>query len=302
MIAFLSGGTGTPKLIAGARRLIKDESITVIVNTAEDMWYQGGFLSPDIDTVLYLFAGVLDREKWWGIANDSFVTHTSLLSFGVDAYLTLGDRDRATTIARAELLRNGLSLTGATRELSRQMGISAEILPMSDTPVASMIDTPSGTMHFQHYWVKHKGNLPITKVRRVSEQEPDATKEVMDALTKADLVVIGPSNPITSILPILSCTGVTEALQNKPVVAVSPFIGDEPVSGPAKDLMIASGAESNSRGVASLYREFVTTFIQDVRDSCDLPGSVRYDTLMKDEMIAADLMRCILSCASRYQK
>jgi len=302
MIVFLSGGTGTPKLVAGARKLVKDEHITVIVNTAEDMWYQGGFLSPDIDTVLYLFAGVLDREKWWGIANDSFITHTSLLSLGVDAYLTLGDRDRATTIARAELFRKGLSLTDATRELSRHMGISAEILPMSDTPVASMIDTPSGTMHFQHYWVKHKGNLPITRVRRVSEQEPCATQGVLDALHKADLVVIGPSNPITSILPILSCTGVTEALRNKTVVAVSPFIGDEPVSGPAKDLMIASGAESNSRGVASLYEDIVTTFIQDVRDTCELPGSVRYDTLMKNEMVAADLMQGILSCASKEGK
>ncbi len=294
MITFLSGGTGTPKLIAGARHLINDDSITVIVNTAEDMWYQGGHLSPDIDTVLYLFTGLLNQETWWGITNDSFITHTSLLSLGVDAYLALGDWDRATTIARAEYLRSGCSLTMATQAISEKMGVSATILPMSDTPVASVVDTKTGTMHFQEYWVKHKGTCAITGVRRVSDTEPCATTEVLDALLQADLIVIGPSNPITSILPILSCAGVREALHKKPVVAISPFIGDEPVSGPAKDLMIASGLEPNSRGVASLYEGIISTFIQDIIDPVDVTGSVRYDTMMKNETIAVELMQCIL--------
>ncbi|MBN1166776.1 MAG: 2-phospho-L-lactate transferase [Methanospirillaceae archaeon] len=294
MITFLSGGTGTPKLLAGAREILGDGAITVIVNTAEDMWYQGGHLSPDIDTVLYLFAGLLNKETWWGIAGDSFVTHKALRSLGSDAYLSLGDRDRATTIIRGDYLRSGLSLTEATKMLSGVFGLSATIIPMCDTPVASMVQTETGIMHFQEYWVKHRGTCAITGIVRESDKEPCATREVISSIQDAEMVVIGPSNPVTSILPILSCAGVRQALAKKRVVAISPFIGDEPVSGPARDLMIAHGVIPDSRGVFLMYSDFLDIFIQDESDPVTVPGSVRCNTLMKNETIAADLMRRIL--------
>ncbi len=294
MITFLSGGTGTPKLLAGTRQILHDDAITVIVNTAEDMWYQGGHLSPDIDTVLYLFAGLLNKETWWGIAGDSFVTHKALQSLGSDAYLALGDRDRATTIIRGDYLRSGLSLTEATKRLSEMFGLCATILPMCDTPVSSMVQTETGSMHFQEYWVKHRGTCAITGIVWESDTEPEATTEVISSIQEAELVVIGPSNPVTSILPILSCSGVREALAKKRVIAISPFIGDEPVSGPARDLMIAHGVIPDSRGVFLMYSDFLDIFIQDESDPVTVPGSVRCNTLMKNDSIASDLMGRIL--------
>ena len=293
-ITFLSGGTGTPKLLRGARLLIDDTDIAVIVNTGEDLWYQGGHISPDIDTVLYLFGGILNTDTWWGITGDTFVTHDQLSSLGEDTYLAVGDRDRATELLRAELIRKGMSLTDATRELCRRLSVHTAVIPMTDQEYTTMIRTPEGIIHFQEYWVKHRGQVPILEVLRMPPYVPDAAKSALDAIRRSEMVIIGPSNPVTSILPILECKGIIEAIRQKPTVAVSPFIGDQPVSGPARELMIAKSLEPTSAGVYAAYADIIDLFIQDIRDPVEVPGALRCDTLMTGPEVARDIIDLIL--------
>jgi LPPG:FO 2-phospho-L-lactate transferase len=294
-VAFLSGGTGTPKLIRGFRNHLNDSDISVIVNTAEDLWIYGSHLSPDIDTVMYLFAGILNTDSWWGIKGDTTITNDTLKELGEDVYLTLGDRDRALNIARARMLNSGMTLTGATMELCKRLGIKANILPMTDSEYTTYIKTGDLLIHFQEYWVKHRGNLDIEEVVRVGNDQVFGTKEAIDAINNADLVVIGPSNPVTSISPILECSGVKDALKDSFVVAVSPFIGNEPVSGPAKALMEAWRMTPDSAGTYELYNEFTDLFIQDIRDIITLEDGVKLDTLMKTEDVSSKLAGEIIS-------
>jgi len=279
------------------REHLPDQEICVVVNTAEDLWISGNHLSPDIDTLLYLFSGPLDTTAWWGLAGDTYYTHREALQLGADEFIAIGDRDRAMHIARGELLRQGCRLTGATLELSRRLGVKGRILPMTDTPVRTMIATDAGEIHFQEYWVRHRGSLAVRQVLRRWEEPPRATPEVLEALLSAEAVVIGPSNPITSILPILECEGVREALAKQQVLALSPFIGDTPVSGPAGALMRAWGLEPNSRATRDLYAAFLDRFIQDETDPVEVPGSVRLDTLMtsieKSARLAAEVLALI---------
>jgi len=295
MITFLSGGTGTPKLLEGARNVIPDSEISVIVNTGEDIWYQGGHISPDVDTVMYLFAGLLNTDTWWGVRGDSFLTHDVLKTLLPASYMSIGDKDRAVHIARAEWLKKGMTLTRVTQQLCSHFGVSATILPMSDSPYTTYVRTAKGDIHFQEYWVRYRGNTDIYAVLHVPDEQPPATPEVIDAIRKAEVVIIGPSNPVTSILPILSCTGVREELAQKKVIAISPFIGEGPVSGPAAQLMKTMKYPADSTGVRALYADLVDVFIQDERDTAQVPGSVRLDTLMKTPAIAERLMREILT-------
>jgi len=295
MITFLSGGTGTPKLIRGMRRYLPDDEIAVVGNTAEDVWISGNFLSPDVDTLIYLFAGTLNTDTWWGLNGDTFATHEELIRLGGGEYVAIGDRDRALHIVRSDLLRQGMSLTGATAHLCSSLGVRSLILPMTDTPVATIIRTGGRKIHFQEFWVRYKGALPIEDVARTWDTPPCATREVLSAIRSSEAVIIGPSNPITSILPILECQGVKEALLEIPVVAVSPFIGDAPVSGPAGSLMRALGHAPNSLATRELYREVLDHFIQDIRDPAEVPGAVRMDTLMNTPEVDASLAAGILS-------
>ncbi len=289
MITLLSGGTGTPKLLRGVRHHTSDEKINIVVNTAEDVWISGGHLSPDIDTVMYLFSGVLNTGTWWGIAGDTFLTHKALLDLGTDEYIAIGDRDRAVQIARGDLLTHGKTLTEATTILCTSMGIKARVLPMTDSPVATMVRSAGEYIHFQEYWVRCKGSIPVEEVKRFPESPPPATPDVIRAIVEADAVIIGPSNPVTSILPILECQGVREALHDQFVVAVSPFIGQAPFSGPAGELMKARGLAPSAYGTWELYREFLDLFVQDERDTVTVPGAVRLDTMMTSEQKSREL-------------
>ena len=295
MITFLSGGTGTPKLLRGMRELLDERDITVVVNTAEDTWLSGNHLSPDIDTVMYLFAGILDTNRWWGIKSDSYITHDLLARLGIEEYIAVGDQDRAVHAARGEMLRGGMRLTEITRALCRTLDIRATVLPMTDSVVTTYVRTALGEIHFQEYWVKHRGEVAIDGVVRRFDEPPTATDEVVRAIEGSDAVVIGPSNPVTSISPILECAGVREALRRQHVIAVSPFIGDAPISGPAAALMQAFGKEPSSAGTYGLYEDFVDVFIQDTRDPVELEGALRQDTLMVNRGKSLDLAKSILT-------
>ncbi|MFQ6062527.1 MAG: 2-phospho-L-lactate transferase [Methanosarcinales archaeon] len=260
----LSGGTGTPKLLNGLKRIIQEDAITVIVNTAEDFWLSGNFVCPDIDTVLYTFADLIDKSKWWGIKNDTFKTYEFLKNLGYTEKLQIGDLDRAIHILRSELIRNGFTLTQATSEIAKKFKIKAKILPMSNNEISTIIKTLNREMHFQDFWIAHKGEPEVIGVEFKGIMEPSS--EVISALESEKDVIIGPSNPITSIGPIIALNGIKKLLKQKNVIAISPIIGHQPVSGPAGKLMHACGYEVSSSGVIECYKEFLDTFIIDVRD------------------------------------
>ena len=295
----LSGGTGTPKLLQGFRRIIPDEEITVIVNTAEDIIVSSSLVSPDVDTILYLFSGVLDFSKWWGIKNDTFHTNNALKKMGINEKLMLGDADRATCIFRQQLIQKGLCLTEATLSLSCALGIKAKILPMCNEKVDTMIKTPEGVLHFQDFWVGARGTPEVLDVDITGIRKAKPTKEVLDALEYEDNVIIGPSNPITSIGPILALKGINEILKTKKVIAVSPIIGDSPVSGPAGKLMSAKGYPVTSSGVARCYGDILDIMVIDDRDTANESDigvrTVRFDTIMtsveKSESLARNILK-----------
>ncbi|WP_048084923.1 2-phospho-L-lactate transferase [Archaeoglobus profundus] len=262
-MAVLSGGTGTPKLLRGLKELA---DFAVIVNTAEDIWISGNRVSPDIDSVLYTLAGIIDDEKWWGIKGDTFRTHEMLLKLGWDEFMAIGDLDRAVHIFRSELLRKGLTLTEATRELRKALGVEQEVLPMCDEDVETRIVTDEGDMHFQEFWVKRKGKPEVIDVYFRGIERARATKDVLRVLKSCDFVLIGPSNPITSIMPIFSIRGVKNFLIDKTVIAVSPIVGNEAVSGPAGKFMRAKGYEVSPLGVADVYKDFLDILVVDDAD------------------------------------
>jgi LPPG:FO 2-phospho-L-lactate transferase len=300
MITFLSGGTGTPKLLRGMQKVMDRHELSVIVNTAEDIWISGNHISPDVDTVMYLFAGILNTDTWWGVRNDTFTTHDEITRLGIDEFIAIGDRDRAVHIARGDMMRNGMRLTNATKILCDRLGVRENILPMTDTEVTTQVRTGIGLIHFQEYWIRAKGKIEIQNVVRNFTVPPVATEEGLAAIEASDAVVIGPSNPITSILPILSCEGMKDALKDKFVVAVSPFIGNEPISGPAGALMKASGFAPNSTGTVTCYGGLVDLFVQDIRDPVEVNHSVRFDTLMTDEDKSVALAQEILDLIQKH--
>lgn len=300
MITFLSGGTGTPKLLRGMQKVMDRHEISVIVNTAEDIWISGNQISPDLDTVMYLFAGVLNTDTWWGIRGDTYTTHDEALRLGRDEFITIGDRDRAVHITRGEMLRTGMRLTNATKLLCDRFGVRENVLPMTDTEVTTQIKTDLGLIHFQEYWIRARGKIDIRGIVRSFRDPPVATEEVLAALDASRVVVIGPSNPITSISPILECDGIREVLRDKFVIAVSPFIGNAPVSGPAGALMEAAGFEPTSAGTVTCYDGIPDLLVQDIRDPVEVSGAVRFDTLMTDEEKSTALARYVLELAGKH--
>jgi LPPG:FO 2-phospho-L-lactate transferase len=281
---FLSGGTGTPKLLQGIKTLIPQENITVIVNTAEDTWVSGNLVCPDIDTILYLFSNQIDEEKWWGVKNDTFHTHNTLKKLGITEQMMIGDADRATHILRSNLLREGKNLTEATRTLAAQMHIKASILPMSNDSLATLVQTEKGILHFQDFWIKEKGTPSVEKVIIKGIEDATPTAEVQQAIASEEVVIIGPSNPVTSIGPILKLRRMKTLLKDKRVIAVSPIINGKPISGPAGKLLHAEGYPVSSLGVAEYYEDIIDLFIIDQQDTT--PKSefsvpvVKTDTMM----------------------
>jgi len=322
MVTFLSGGTGTPKLLAGAGGVFPREATTVVANTGDDVELGGFVVCPDVDTVLFERAGRLDRDSWWGIAGDTHETNGALLELAGDLgleegprylpddrqtagrpiarwrrfsalpeFMTIGDRDRAVHLARTSLLDEGRSLTEVTRLLADAHGVDVDLLPMSDDPVASIVHTDEGAMHFQAFWVAHRGAPTVEDVEFRGAEAAAPTDAVLDALD--DRVVVGPSNPVTSIGPMTAMDGVADALAATTVVAVSPFVEDRVFSGPADDLMAATGYDPSTAGVAAAY-PWADAFVLDDDDGTALDRPVvRTDTRMDDEEDAARVARAV---------
>ena len=303
MVTFLAGGTGTPKLLDGATRLWAADDVTVVANTGDDVELGGHLVCPDVDTVLFAGGEVLDRDRWWGIADDTTETHAELARLadaaglasgpryldadaqtagrriarwrrfsGVAEFMEIGDRDRAVHLTRTGLLDEGHTLTDVIDVLADAFGLAFDLLPMSDDPVATLIHTADGeTIHFQEYWVARRGAPEVTDVEFRGADAAEPTDAVRGAL--ADPVVVGPSNPVTSIGPMLAVPEIEAMLAQTPVVAVSPFVGDSVYSGPAADLMNGVGLAPSTTGVADAY-PFADALVLDDDDPTELSRHV----------------------------
>ena len=262
MITVLSGGTGTPKLLQGIKEIVETKDLSIIVNTLENDYFSGVYVSADIDTVLYTMADMINDETWYGVKNDTFVTNERLAELSSPELLRIGDIDRATKIQKTLLMQNH-SLEESVEIQRRNMGIESKIIPMSNENSDIKIVTDIGELEFHDFLIKHASEPEVIDVVFSEVSPADA---VIDTIKKSDAVIIGPSNPITSILPILSLEGVKEALKDKYVVAVSPIIGNDSVSGPASKFMKALDIEVSSLGVAQLYKDFLDVIVIDKKD------------------------------------
>lgn len=262
MITVLSGGTGTPKLLQGIKEIFDPSELTIIVNTVENDYFSGVYVTADIDTVLYTMADMINEKTWYGVKNDTFITHERLKSIGFDELLRIGDIDRATKIQKTQLMQKH-SLSEVCDIQAKNMGISSKILPMSNEKSQIKIITSIGDLDFHDFLIKYKSEPEVLDIK-FSNVKP--AQGVVEAIKNSDAVVIGPSNPITSISPILSLKGVRDALKQGYVIAVSPIIGNNAVSGPASKFMKAKGIEVSSLGVAKLYCDFLDNIFIDNED------------------------------------
>lgn len=263
MIVALTGGTGGAKLVEGLAALLDPKELTVVCNTGDDCVFHGLYICPDIDTIVYTLAGLSDDEKGWGIKGDTFATLEQLRRLGSDAWFNLGDRDLATHITRTRLLNEGLKLSAITERIRRALGVEATILPMSDDRVETRVQTPSGEISFQEFFVREHWAPEVLAVRFAGVEKGRPASGVLDAIRSADAIIVCPSNPITSIGPILAVPEVRAALEETeaPVVGVSPIIGSMAISGPAHKLMSAMGVEASPLGVAKSYDSYLDTLV-----------------------------------------
>ena len=292
----LSGGTGTPKLLQGLKEVA---DFWVVVNTAEDVWVSGNKICPDIDSVIYALAGIIDDAKWWGVKGDTFHTHERLKALGHDEGMMIGDLDRATHILRSEMLRAGKSLCEATRAVAESYGVRQEIFPMCEEEVSTIVVTEDGEMHFQEFWVLKRGEPEVKDVYFKGIEGAKIPDEVKKRLEKEKEVLIGPSNPITSIMPILSVEDFRKRLRDKKVIAISPIVGNSAVSGPAGKLMNAKGYEVSPRGVAEVYADFLDILVVDEVDKGAVEKSAATNTIMRSKDDAIRLAEFVIKLFDR---
>src|SRR5579871_6652756 len=256
MICVLSGGTGGAKFVDGLRQVMPAEEITIVVNTGDDLMWWGLYVSPDIDSITYVLSGMLSRERGWGVKGDTFLCLQAMGQLGEPTWFHTGDRDLAMHLLRSRLLAEGKTLSEVTLEIADKLGVKARILPMSNSRVETRVDTPIGELSFEEYFVQRWYQDPVNSVRFAGAADAEPAPGVLDAIANADLVLVAPSNPVTSIGPILAVPGIREALQQARarIAAVSPIIGNAPVAGPAGILMAAQGLPSSIAGVAGVCR------------------------------------------------
>jgi LPPG:FO 2-phospho-L-lactate transferase len=311
-VTALAGGTGAAKLIRGLAALVRPSDLTIIVNTGDDARIWGLHVSPDLDSITYALAGRLDVARGWGLRDETFNCLDAIGELGVPTWFNLGDRDLATHLFRTERLNAGEPLSAVTAELARRQGVAARILPMSDDPVRTKIltsDLPGagdGWLDFQEYFVREKASVAVIDVAYAGAGDARPAPGVVDAIAGAGVVVVCPSNPVTSIGPILAVPGLVEALlaTSAQVIGVSPIVGDAPVSGPAGALMRARGLPVSPLGVAQAYAGWLDGLVVDTRDA-DLASAVRdlglapvvADVIMTDHAREVALARVVLDRA-----
>ena len=304
MLAALAGGVGAARFLRGLVDVVDPETVSVVVNTGDDDEFHGLWVCPDLDSVTYTLADAHDRERGWGLADESFTTVDALTRFGVDTWFRLGDRDLATHLYRSERRRAGVPLHRITAEIAGAFGVRSRLLPMTDDRVATRITAhgPDGPVEYamQEWFVRERAEPAVAAVRFAGADRARPAPGVLEALREADTIVLCPSNPVISIGPVLAVPGIREVLVERRdrVVGVSPIVGGRPVKGPADRLMGPLGIDVSSVGVARAYRDFCSALVIDVPDAHDADAvadlgvrPVVTDTLMRDARIAAALAR-----------
>jgi LPPG:FO 2-phospho-L-lactate transferase len=273
-VVALAGGVGGAKLAAGLQDVLPAGSLTVVVNTADDFDLWGLHICPDLDTVMYTLAGIANPETGWGIVDESFETLNMLGRYGEDTWFKLGDRDLATHVLRTDRLRSGETLTEITDKLSGALDLASAVLPMTDDPVSTVLDTPEGRLEFQEYFVRRGQKDEVRGVELRGIEDAGPTEAVLAAISGADAIIFCPSNPVVSIGPILALPGMRKALalSRAPKVAVSPIVGGRALKGPADKMLLSLGHEVSSAGVAAIYAGLVDGMVVDTVDDDDRAG------------------------------
>ena len=269
MIVVLTGGTGGAKFVDGLRQVVSAKELTIIVNTGDDLEWWGLYVSPDLDSITYVLAGLLSKERGWGVKGDTFFCLQAMTELGEPIWFHTGDRDLAVHLLRSKLLTQGKTLSEVTTEIAAKMGVQARILPMSNSRVETRVDTPVGELSFEEYFVQRWYQDPVKSVRFAGVADAEPAPGVIDAIMSASVVILAPSNPVTSIGPILAVPGIKDALRQTraPVAAISPIVNGTAVSGPAGILMASQGLPISVAGVAQAYREFLDILVVDTRDA-----------------------------------
>lgn len=283
----LAGGTGGAKLAAAIEPLLPPGNLTVITNTADDDEFWGLLVSPDLDAVLYRLAGMFNEEAGYGVKGDSFQVLDALARAGEKIWFRIGDRDFATHLLRAEMLRGGCTLTEAAVALCTRFGVQAHVLPMTDERVRTRFVTDRGELSFQEYFVRERLGPALRAIAFAGIDSARPTAAVLAALAEADVVIIGPSNPLISIAPIVELVG--SALPRERTVAITPIVGGKALKGPTVEMMRALGPEPTPVSVGRMYRDIATGFVLDSRDRELAPQlealgyrTVTCDTVMND--------------------
>jgi LPPG:FO 2-phospho-L-lactate transferase len=261
----LAGGTGGAALADGIGQVAPDHELTVVANTADDDEFWGLLVCPDVDAVLYRLAGIFNHRAGYGVKDDTFNALEALARIGEDTWFRIGDRDFATHIARADLMQRGCTLTEATLELGKRFGVRARVLPMTNDSVRTRFATENGELSFQQYFVREHLRPRLEGIRFSGIEKARPSPEVLKVLREADVVIIGPSNPLISIEPILRVIG--DALVRERTLAVTPIVSGAALKGPTVEMMRAMGHAPNPIEVARMYRSVASTFVVDSRDT-----------------------------------
>jgi LPPG:FO 2-phospho-L-lactate transferase len=304
-VALLAGGTGGAKLAAGMQELIGAD-LAVIANTGDDIEALGVHISPDPDLITYWLSGEIDAERGWGIRDDSFTVFERLVKLGEPDWFSLSDRDLATCLYRRHFLAEGGRLTDAQGQITGALGVRASVLPMCEEPVRTRVRTAAGWRELQEYLVVDRGEAEVEAVELRGIDAAETTPEVREAIAAAEAIVIGPSNPVISIGPILSVPGVRDAIvaAGAPVVAVSPYVAGKVVKGPTDRFLTALGRPTTAAGVAGLYRGLLDGLIVDAGDPDPPPDDVETlaaPILMDSPERRAEVARATLDFASRLR-
>jgi len=269
MITVLTGGTGGAKFVDGLRQIVPPEELTIIVNTGDDLLWWGLHVSPDIDSIIYMLAGKISEERGWGVERDTFFALRTMQQMGEAAWFSIGDRDLAMHIIRSKLLTAGHTLSEATAEIAIRSGIRARVLPMSDSRVETRVLTEAGELSFEQYFVQRRYQDEVKAIRFEGAGGAIPSPGVLEAIRSSELVLLAPSNPVTSIGPILAVSGIREALMetDAPVAAVSPIVGSAAVTGPAGALLKSQGFDVSIAGVADFYGDFLDILVVDSEDA-----------------------------------
>lgn len=311
MIVVITGGTGGAKFVQGMQSSLPAEELTCIVNTGDDLLWWNLHVSPDLDSITYALAGLLSKQRGWGVEGDTFECLEVMKKLGAPGWFQLGDRDLALHIRRTGMLAAGKTLSQATATIAESLGVRSRILPMSDARVETRIATDHRELDFQEYFVRERYQVPVHAVRFEGAAMAKAAPGVVEAILSAEAVLIAPSNPITSIGPILAIPAIKQALQATaaPVGAVSPIVGSAAVSGPAAELMAVRGLEVSALGVATAYRDFLDVLVLDERDSALVPQAKRLglavlctNTLMKTDHDKTTLAQAALRATVSSRK